>query len=290
MFHPSRPRVPAKLAPLAAAAAAAFAVAGPAAAAGEGRGHGDFTVGSIEPHHEGEVVLTGTLRDFKRSHPDMQRSQGPAGLTRGMVADRLSADGKPVLSDHARRNPDRYKVQGPSSFDQWFRDVDGVNKDTRLSLRLEKHPDKSGVFFFARDADSRGSNRYFFPADGILWNDMQKTHVGTHNYYFTYELETAFTYTAREDREDPSQNLTFEFYGDDDVWVFINGVLAVDLGGIHRQERGTVDLDADRERFGLQEGRNYALKLFFAERCVTESNFRMDTTLRLKGQRPIDFD
>ena len=282
---------PRRLAPLAAAALAASALcATPASADGQGRGHGDFRVGSIEPSQEGAVVLTGTLRDFQRSHPDMQRRQGPAGLTTGMVAERLSADGKPVLSAFARENPGRFKVQDAASFGQWFRDVEGVNQSAQLSLQLEEHPSRPGVFFFARDADSRGSNRYFFPADGILWNDLQKTHTGTHNYYFTFELQTAFTYTARADREDPSQDLVFEFYGDDDVWVFVNGVLAVDLGGIHRQRRGAVNLDAERERLGLEEGGNYNLKLFFAERFVTESNFRMDTTLRLRGQRPIGFD
>lgn len=66
----------------------------------------------------------------------------------------------------------------------------------------------------------------------------------------------------------------FTFVGDDDVWVFIDRQLAVDLGGIHGSIDGSVDLDV-----GLVEDKLYRLDVFHAERQTQGSNFRIDTSI-----------
>ncbi|MGZ3474929.1 MAG: fibro-slime domain-containing protein, partial [Polyangiales bacterium] len=71
----------------------------------------------------------------------------------------------------------------------------------------------------------------------------------------------------------------FEFTGDDDLWVYINRKLAIDLGGVHGAENGKIDLDARAGELGITKGKVYQLDFFFAERHTTESNFRIDTTL-----------
>jgi fibro-slime domain-containing protein len=63
------------------------------------------------------------------------------------------------------------------------------------------------------------------------------------------------------------------------VWVFINGQLAIDLGGRHAQETGSVSLDAQSARLGIAVGGVYDLAVFHAERHTVQSNFRIDTTL-----------
>ena len=67
--------------------------------------------------------------------------------------------------------------------------------------------------------------------------------------------------------------------GDDDLWVFINGKLALDLGGLHSQQTGTIDLDASASKLGITKGQNYPLVLFHAERHTVDSNFRIETTI-----------
>jgi fibro-slime domain-containing protein len=63
------------------------------------------------------------------------------------------------------------------------------------------------------------------------------------------------------------------------VWVFINGHLAVDLGGLHPKGSAAVVLDASAAELGLVKGNVYSLALFQAERHTPESTFRIDTNL-----------
>ena len=93
-----------------------------------------------------------------------------------------------------------------------------------------------------------------------------------HNFGFTTELHTKFRYQGGE---------TFTFEGDDDLWVFINGKLAIDLGGLHPSLVETIALDAQAGTLGLVKGNTYPLELFHAERHTTASHFRVQTTLSL---------
>ncbi len=248
---------------------AALALTAQAASAGTGAG----------------FELTGTLRDFTIAHPDMQTFPN----TYNKVLPTLGSDGR------TRLDPDYYNatlgtaqqsVHSHESFSQWYRDVPGVNISVPYSITLEPHPTKPNVFFFAREMQSTGEHQWFFPLDdmpGACFNDLQTVETGTHNFYFTYELRSEFAFTPRDSR---SYDLEFAFSGDDDVWVFINGQLAVDLGGVHEQLSGGVNLDDNAEALGLVEGQTYELLLFFAERHTVQSNFRIETTLRLKKIEP----
>ena len=91
-----------------------------------------------------------------------------------------------------------------------------------------------------------------------------------HNFSFSSEVKYWFAY-------DSSKSYKLDFIGDDDVWVFINKKLAVDLGGIHTPVEGSVNLDAAAaSKFGgMKSGSVYEIAVFQAERQTTCSSYKL---------------
>ena len=203
----------------------------------------------------GLITLTGTVRDFKGAayggHADFE---GPCcGDDRGIVTTTLGPDGKPVYDVAAHATT--WSTSGQANFDQWYRDTPGVNVSSSYSITLDNtgHPD---VYTYYNSA--------FFPVDATP--SFGEPLPYGHNYGFTYELNTNFSYAAGQ---------VFTFSGDDDVWVYINGSLVIDLGGVHAEESQSVNLDL----LGLTAGSNYSMDIFFAERHTSGSNFRIETNI-----------
>jgi fibro-slime domain-containing protein len=211
--------------------------------------------------------FTGLVRDFRRSHPDFEAFSG-RDISVGIVRDELGDDQKPVYNADS---PFMTEVDGELAyvhddhgqqttsemhFDQWYRTVEGVNQEFEYTLPLDGN--NGGRLVFDSSA--------FFPIDGRGFGNEGNAH----NFLFTFELHTEFTYEGGE---------VFTFTGDDDLWAFINGKLAVDVGGLHPARSATVELDAEAERLGIEIGETYPLDLFHAERHTDQSNFRIETNI-----------
>ncbi len=121
----------------------------------------------------------------------------------------------------------------------------------------------------------------FYPIDGLGYEQpglLSKTSAingGNNNGSFTLRGESQFVY--EHDKE-----LYFTFTGDDDVYMYINGKLALDLGGAHGRNTKTVKLnDLNAAEYGLEEGQVATFTFFYMERCSDASTFGIETNMEL---------
>ncbi|MHC4407029.1 MAG: fibro-slime domain-containing protein, partial [Planctomycetota bacterium] len=247
------------------------------------------------------LELRGMVRDFRErtvegGHPDFEREPANGfGHYVGNVAPTLSSDRKPLFTgvgnkvtrqwkDAAGRSicwrvAQQYPVSGDEagqlgpadsggvesseSFEQWYRNALGVNMSELLTLKL--HRQANGTYVFDDELDEAyHALGGFFPLEDKLYGNPGGWPY--RNFHFTFHLHAEFVYDA-----DAGQ--IFKFIGDDDVWVFVNDELVIDLGGVHAAVEQYIDLD----RLGLEDGETYDLDFFFAERHRTQSNFRIVT-------------
>lgn len=202
-------------------------------------------------------VLAATVRDFSpKSHDDFEATY-KSGLDKGIVDDVLGADDKPVYVSV----PPRQSTSGKENFDKWYHD-DPVNFAKALPLPLVPSSTAPGSFEY--------DDPTFFPID----NDLFGNEGRGHNFHFTLEASTRFEYRGGE---------VFSFSGDDDMWVFVNRRLAIDLGGIHPRLAAEIKLDDIAASHGLTPGGVYPLHFFFAERHTSASTFLIRTTIADPG-------
>ncbi len=241
--------------------------------------------------------------DVGKGFPDFQR-WGGSGCD-GMVKPMLDSDGKPVLNsintactNSPASSPNvKDHLSCGRTFHYWYRYEPGINRvvHSRLMMFL-KDRDKSMYQFYSAVPCSD-----FACNEGAIWAKTTKGEpmpldnfvpINKDGYCeapntipspcsandeggFTTEITTYFMYRGGEE---------LEFHGNDDVWVFLNNHLFVDLGGMQasRDKKGILAAepfgDTGRvydKRYDVYQGGVYAVKLFNAERMMSGSSFQL---------------
>ena len=139
-----------------------------------------------------------------------------------------------------------------------------------MTIQMEWDPTVARFVFDTRINEKYRSSGGFLPIDGQLMGNVGST---GRNYFFTTEIAATFVYH-------PGRGQMFIITSDDCAWMYVDGRLVVDLGGTGAGKDQKVPMD----RLGLENGAEYEVRIFLAQRQMAWTNLRFESTFPLESR------
>ena len=229
---------------------------------------------------------------------DYNKYDGATRLSLGIMQKRLGEDSYPIV-DKGKEESSSYlfstkagtgKEFYPGANHLFKQDADGYyeydstknfaqfNKNTK-EFTVYKVPGSSKDPIDLQQGSKHGS---FFPFNTLgdsKYNDIPQISEASPDFHFGMTMSAKFI--QPKDGKINGNNMVFEFSGDDDVWVYIDGVLVLDIGGIHNAVSGSINFADGTVTFG---NNNTDLKTLFKNAngegdFVSEKNIFKDYTM-----------
>ena len=176
-------------------------------------------------------------------------------LVQGIVKNRLTNDGKLQFNYKNAgvfESPEK-QISGREVYQNvqfpFVKDANGYYEfnSSKNHVHVDKSKKNGQTLTLESGKQTVGSVSSFFPfnADGNYSPD----------YHFGMNMSIPF-YINENGKDENNNPIKFEFSGDDDVWVFINGKLVLDLGGIHGAIDGSIDFSTGEVKYGFNKTNN----------------------------------
>lgn len=259
-------------------------------------------------------------------------------VVQGIVKARLGEDGYPILNSSDERSMaylfDPNKEEEGKKIYADLSHLLSESEDGTISFNSDKHYawyplQTGGGDFIVYDGTYtvRGESGAQIPVGFVPFNSYDENNQiispdGPFDHHFGLTLSTNFK--MPKDAVVNDKDMVFDFTGDDDVWVFIDGVLVLDMGGVHGKRSGAINFKTGEVAvdnvassvpgrpasidtigpvstiadifakqgltFDNSENSKHSLSLFYVERGGHESNLSMKFNLPTIAEHEPDPD
>ena len=196
------------------------------------------------------LTLTGTVRDFNNSHPNFGQGSPFTGALTGIVDATLTGSAPTPVFVQGDREVPPVNFTTHNDFNQWWQGT-----GTPFAMNFSE----AGGEFSYDGADAIPGAQFFAAGNG--------------NFLYTLQFSGLLSFEEGD---------FFDAASDDDLWIFVNKQLVLEMGGVHAPTSASFSA-GDLMAFNMVAGEKYSLDVFYAERNVSQAELILRTNMSISA-------